>query len=328
MCEITLLDSTPEDMLSCFLETIPIKIVAAQVLHPKSPWSFHVDENTHNFYMVASGRCRLRVSGNNETFTLESGDLALLPYSEAHSLRDAPSQSIPIDETYDNQMQLGRVLETILLIGAFKWDPKQVADPMPGIPLVIHIKHKAFIPWMIRTVAMVANESAAGQPGARMVINDLARIILVQGIRYHLAATPSHHDQLHRFLNDFQIRTALYLMRMHPEEAWSVASIAKRCGMSRSAFAKKFRAVVGKPPMEYLLALRMNWACDLLSKGELRVKQVSQLAGYGSQPAFNNAFRRWTGMAPNTYRKGHSEKLSPEAPTRTHRKIFDVLVNC
>jgi AraC-like DNA-binding protein len=326
MRESTSIDSTPEDMLSYFLETVHIKVVAVQTLHLKSPWSLRIANGMTNFYIVANGQCCLRIDEKDDTFTLASGDLAVLPYGEAHSLHDAPSQSVPIDETCDDQMETGTALKTTLLSGAFKWDPKQIADLVPEMPSVIHIKHKhkAFIPWMISTVAMITNESATGRPGARMLINDLAHVIFVQGIRYHLATTPSHHDRLHGFLNDSQIRTALYLMRTHLEEAWSVASIAKRCGMSRSAFAKKFTAVVGKPPMEYLLALRMNWACDLLSKGELRVKQVSELAGYGSQPAFNNAFRRWTGVAPGTYRKTHFVKPSAGAQKINGAGVTDV----
>lgn len=309
MREMTLLDSTPEDKLSYFLETISIKIVAAQVLHLESPWSFHVEEGTYSFYLAANGRYCLRIPGNNDIFRLESGDLVLLLYNRPHSLGDSPSIfAEPTDETDGNPRETGAALKMTLFSGAFKLDTKQIADLVPEMPSVIHIKHQSqsFIPWVIRTVKMISDEYVEGHAGARILINDLAHLVIVHAIRCYLASAHPDAGHIGEFINAPQIRKALYLMRTHPEEPWSVASIAKKCGMSRSAFADKFRSVVGKPPMEYLLALRMSEACDLLSKGCLSVKEISKHAGYGSQPAFNNAFRRWTGVAPNTYRQSHS----------------------
>jgi AraC-like DNA-binding protein len=74
--------------------------------------------------------------------------------------------------------------------------------------------------------------------------------------------------------------------------------------MSRSGFADEFKRTTGKAPMTYLLERRMDRACELLSRSSLKIKEVSALAGYSSQPAFSNAFRRWTGRASGAYRKG------------------------
>jgi len=51
------------------------------------------------------------------------------------------------------------------------------------------------------------------------------------------------------------------------EHRWTVESLAAACGMSRSAFAARFKDLVGETPLEYLTSWRMQKASTLLKKG-------------------------------------------------------------
>jgi AraC-like DNA-binding protein len=72
--------------------------------------------------------------------------------------------------------------------------------------------------------------------------------------------------------------------------------------MSRSAFAARFTAVVGSPPMTYVTMARMRSARTKLVAGE-SVAAVAQSLGYGSEAAFSRAFARTTGDTPGRMRR-------------------------
>jgi AraC-like DNA-binding protein len=88
-----------------------------------------------------------------------------------------------------------------------------------------------------------------------------------------------------------------------PTEAWSLESLAKEVGSSRSLLAERFNAFVGSPPMHYLARWRMQLAASLLASN-LTMADVAQRVGYGSEAAFSRAFKRLVGVAPSAWREG------------------------
>jgi AraC-like DNA-binding protein len=70
--------------------------------------------------------------------------------------------------------------------------------------------------------------------------------------------------------------------------------------MSRAAFSKRFKALVGDAPLGYLLRWRMRMARNLLRHGA-SVAVVTQRVGYASESAFRHAFKRLYGHAPRRY---------------------------
>ena len=79
--------------------------------------------------------------------------------------------------------------------------------------------------------------------------------------------------------------------------------------MSRSIFALRFKQLTGSAPLDYLLRLRMRMACQALQTGERNVAEVAYEAGYHSESAFSNAFKRVMGVPPKTFRapRRHNE---------------------
>ncbi len=73
--------------------------------------------------------------------------------------------------------------------------------------------------------------------------------------------------------------------------------------MSRSAFAARFKALVGNSPLDYLLRWRMRLAGQMLRKGSTSVSSVALAFGYDSESAFSNAFKRVMGMPPRRFRE-------------------------
>jgi AraC-like DNA-binding protein len=82
-----------------------------------------------------------------------------------------------------------------------------------------------------------------------------------------------------------------------------VEALATHAALSRAAFARRFTACVGQPPMAYLTWWRMTLAARSLRATDAPVAAIAEQVGYASQFAFANAFRRATGIAPGRYRR-------------------------
>ncbi len=98
------------------------------------------------------------------------------------------------------------------------------------------------------------------------------------------------------------ILQALELVRSDPQYNWSVASLARRVGMSRSNFADRFSDRVGRTPMEVITEWRMQFAADLLRKGDLKVAEIGARSGYRSEAAFSRRFTQFHGVSPRMMR--------------------------
>lgn len=84
-------------------------------------------------------------------------------------------------------------------------------------------------------------------------------------------------------------------------QEWTVDSLARLCGVSRSAFATRFRAVVGIGPISYLLRWRMALAKEALKSGTAKIEEIAFSIGYKSASAFSTAFTQAVGCSPSRF---------------------------
>jgi AraC-like DNA-binding protein len=73
--------------------------------------------------------------------------------------------------------------------------------------------------------------------------------------------------------------------------------------MSRSAFAVRFKELLGQTPLEYVTEWRMQKAVQLLERHDKKLIDVAQSVGYESDAAFSKAFKRVVGLTPGEYRQ-------------------------
>jgi transcriptional regulator GlxA family with amidase domain len=118
------------------------------------------------------------------------------------------------------------------------------------------------------TLNMLASEMAEPAPGSELVVNRLADLLFIHSIRAHIGSrADTCKSGLLRAIFDPQIGVALKSMHEKVEQPWTVSSLADACGMSRSAFAVRFKELVGETPLEYLTSWRMQKATGWLQKG-------------------------------------------------------------
>ncbi|MFV0471497.1 MAG: two-component regulator propeller domain-containing protein [Paludibacteraceae bacterium] len=83
---------------------------------------------------------------------------------------------------------------------------------------------------------------------------------------------------------------------------FSVEEISKYVGMSRSVFFKKLKSLTGFSPIEFVRDIKMKRAAQLLSTGELMVKEVASMVGILDTRYFSKCFKTKYGTIPQDYK--------------------------
>jgi AraC-like DNA-binding protein len=192
--------------------------------------------------------------------------------------------------------------DTIITGGRFVLDLDHAALLLDLLPPVLPIPSGDAPPPALRAAMdlLVAETSGTPLPGADLVRNHLAHIVLVQAFRSCVDAVERPAGWL-AALNDPQLAPALRAVHAEPGRAWTVPELAQQVHLARSTFAARFREVVGVPPLEYLLRLRMRHAVRWL-RADVPVTEVGQRLGYASHSSFSHAFTRVTGVPPGRFR--------------------------
>ncbi|MCI4663680.1 MAG: AraC family transcriptional regulator [Neomegalonema sp.] len=156
--------------------------------------------------------------------------------------------------------------------------------------------------WLRSTFAFIGREAQELRPGGETVITRLVDIIVIEAIRRWLSRAPEAEQGWLRAARDPQIGRAILAIHRDPAASWTVASLAKLAGMSRSSFSARFSNLLGAPAMQYVTTWRMNLAREQLRNSPHPVAAIAEGLGYQSEPAFSRAFKRINGVSPGQYR--------------------------
>jgi len=86
----------------------------------------------------------------------------------------------------------------------------------------------------------------------------------------------------------------------------SIQAMQRMSGLPQRTFTRRFKSATGYTPVEYLQAVRVEEAKQLLESSPAPVEDVANQVGYGDERAFRRIFRRNTGLSPSAYRKKFS----------------------
>jgi AraC-like DNA-binding protein len=128
-------------------------------------------------------------------------------------------------------------------------------------------------------------------------------MLFINAIRQYMGDLPEESRGWLAGLRDRFVGRALMLMHASPAEAWTVAELGRRVGLSRSAFHERFASLLGETPMQYLANWRMQAGAALLRDTTAPVIAIAQEVGYESEASFSRAFKRFVGMPPALWRR-------------------------
>ena len=260
--------------------------------HLQSPWSLDfVDTTSASFHLVRRGECW--VTCNDKSERLGPGDLVFVEPGRDHVLASQPPGKEPSSDDGG----------TLLLCGYCDFEDGTGTPLLEVFPTLTIVREEELLrqPWLKSTLDQLSTEYLSQQPGSELVVNKLTEIVLVELIRMNFGR--SDGGRFVDALSNKQIAAALQHLHSSVNEAWTLEKMAGEVGMSRAAFAKRFKELVGHPMFEYLTLLRIQRAKELLQDTKLPLYEISARVGYESDLAFTKTFKKHTGTTPTRFRR-------------------------
>jgi AraC-like DNA-binding protein len=311
------LTSPRADELSVLLDQINVRSVVYCLSDLGAPWGLRVDGSaTAKFHLVLDGRATLTLDEPGAApAELSAGELALLPHGSGHLIQDdrdspaRPLQHILAElpaEAAERLTYGGPGRRTSLLCGGFALAPGLPENLLSLLPpvLVLDTAGTGISRWLEPTFGLLRSEIASDAPGGPAMLAKLADVFLAEIVRRYLSSLDALIFSVpSAAADDASVGAALALLRAQPDAPWTVADLARKVGLSRTAFAARFRDLVGEPPMSYLARVRLGYAAGYLSATDKTVGQIARMVGYASEASLSKAFRRMYGRAPGEYRR-------------------------
>jgi AraC-like DNA-binding protein len=283
-------------------------------LEATAPWGFHYPGDTVpriRFGLMVRGSALLKFKNERQAIPLSSGDVFIFILSdEAFTMADHPRSPVA-DYRELRKLEVDRVIHyggggtpTTLVSGSFGMSAFEAPLISTILPRHLHLRLDQNRSHAFQSVLdLLATETA--QPGiaSSRLISCLYESLFVYAIRGYASSSAAPPKSWLAAVSDKHLSKAIQAMHSGIDRSWSVESLAREARMSRSAFALKFRTVLGQTPLEYLTRWRMYKAGAMIRSNHMSFSEVASAIGYGSESSFSRVFRREMGEAPREYRR-------------------------
>lgn len=248
----------------------------------------------------------------SDAVPLRAGDL-LLARRVHHAIATAPgADCVPLESVLGNRgpgdpdRRYGTGPEhlppsLVFLCGAYLFDGDLFEPVLHALPDLVVVRPSPGST-LRATVDLLARGMLEDGLGQQALLDRLLDITLVHVLRERFAADPADAPRWFVAATDATIGPALRALHADPARAWTVAALAGEAALSRAAFARRFTALLGIPPLQYLAEWRMALAREELRRPGVGLAAVASTVGYRSEYAFAAAFKRHHGTAPGRWR--------------------------
>ena len=107
--------------------------------------------------------------------------------------------------------------------------------------------------------------------------------------------------------NDDKLDKSLCYIHSHFRHKISVSDLASLEFLGTSRYRELFRKQTGMSPVEYISALRIEKAKDLLTQEDLSLAKIASMIGYDDVHYFQRVFKKCVGITAGDYRKSVSK---------------------
>lgn len=313
------------DVLSDVLSWVRVQGTLTRRSEFSAPWGVTYQSTQRlSFLTVQKGGCVLLRDGE-EVVALETGDLVMFSPGFDGSLADQPStptvpyaqvleECSPVEgaersvarDDYPTIKYGGGGRQTVIRGWGLRFESHEHHPLISLLPPFIHVTYEqrdAF-PWLESTLRFINHETHQRSDGSDMIIVRLVELLFVQLIRAWFQKQPDGEVGWLGALRDGPIRQALNLLHQYPADPWTVESLGKAVGMSRSNLSARFQALVGTSPLKYLTQLRMHLAANALKdNAQLSLVEIASQVGYDTESSFGRAFKRYFRASPGAFRR-------------------------
>jgi AraC-like DNA-binding protein len=273
-------------------------------------------EHVAFFHFLTEGACKVRLAEGGEVLDALAGDLILFPQEGKHlmgtDLQLAPMEGGAIitpdpgsGAELFHMRHGGGGTATRFICGYLACSRSIFRPVLEALPRMLRIRvGDGPASTLLRELLQAGvRESSALRPGAASMLAKLAELLFVEALRRYMEGLPPEGKGWLAGVRDAQIGRALALLHGAPGRAWTVDELAHEAGLSRSALAERFTALVGESPMQYLTRWRLALAAQALRSDGDSIARVAERSGYESEAAFNRAFKREFGVPPAAWRR-------------------------
>ncbi|MEO8686390.1 MAG: AraC family transcriptional regulator [Devosia sp.] len=300
------------DPLSDILSLLKPTSYGFRGLDASGDWAlaYAADEGIKCFAITA-GACWLVMDHDAAPLRLEAGDFVLLPGGPGFRLCSGLDVA-PIDAfSFFPNVSAGEIAllnggggECVGVGGYFAFEGMNAEMLLAMLPPIVHIADQANKDELRMSIERLMREMRSPRPGSALMGEHLTQALLIEALRLHLEEPSTRTTGWLFALADRQMNAVLAAMHAEPARKWTLATLARVAGMSRSSFAVRFKDSVGEPAMDYLTRWRMMLAADRLANQAMPISIVAPTVGYESESAFGAAFKRTFGHSPKQYTKG------------------------
>lgn len=267
-----------------------------------------------SYHVITRGTSWASVNGE-QPIRLSSGDVVVFPHGDRHSMSSAPGmRAASPDLALYRRPTDGRELpfrmsvgetgaeSTHFVCGFLGCDARPFNPLLAALPRVIHVSNPsggaigAF-------VELALAETRERRPGGQCVLGHLAELMFVDVVRRYLATLPADRTGWLAGLREPFVGRALAALHQSPAHDWTLESLAREVGLSRTVLVERFTEFVGLPPMQYLTNWRMQLAANQLRITMDGIAAIGERVGYESEAAFSRAFKKALGAPPSEWRK-------------------------
>lgn len=318
------------DVLSDLLKTVRLTGAAFFEIAAEAPWAVASPpremilprilpgaDHLIAYHVVTAGRCVAMVAGR-APIELEAGEVIVFTNGDPHVMSSSPGMRA--DPPSTDVLDIAAAAQMPFLINYGSADAASArlvcgylaCDARPFNPLIEALPpvlmagdaNGADPGWLSQFIRFAVAETTDKRAGGETVLTKLSELMFIDVVRRYIATLPADTAGWLAGLRDPMVGKALKLIHDKPAQDWTIKSLAKQAGLSRSVLAERFTAVVGVPPMHYLAKWRMQIASELLSRGNTNVAGIAARIGYESEAAFSRAFKKMIGVPPSAWRRG------------------------
>ena len=264
------------------------------------------------YHLLTEGRARVRLDDGSH-LDMSAGDIVIFPHGDPHTIENGAAT-----EMMDYSRALADVLAqglkvyrrggggevTKFVCGFMACDPDLSKVFLNGLPTLfkVNVRQDGAGRWLENSIRFSVDEAPGYRPGSEAVLAKLSEALFVETLRAYISDLPPEQTGWLAGARDAEVGKTLALMHRSPAHPWTLASLAKEAGISRSVLAERFRHYLNEPPMAYLTRWRLQLGAQMLTSTNHSVSQIAAEVGYESEAAFNRAFKREFEVPPARFR--------------------------
>jgi AraC-like DNA-binding protein len=299
------------DALSEICASMRVESAMFMRLEASAPWGVRSPSRAgFKLVLVVSGSCELASRTSASPIVLRSGDVFIALDDTPFEMYDRPGSPI-LTCAETTAVQVGDLIRiggggavSSFISGCFEIGDQRATPLMTLLPPLLLLRATEGANRVIKNILeILAHETARRDMGSHAAIARLFELLFIQAVRVHCEQHALPETGWLAASSDANLKHAIHAIHNNLGHDWTLESLAKIAGMSRSAFAARFKQKTGQTALDYLIRWRMHKAAHLLRHSGQSLHEIANRVGYQSDAAFNRVFKREIGVNPGEFRR-------------------------